>query len=57
MFGLRITKKQGINLITAIDNLLSSPHLDLTEQEIEEYLALQNEIRIHFGFPPFSKKK
>ena len=56
MFGLRITKKQGINLLTAIDNLLSSVD-DLTEQEIEEYLELQNEIRIHFGFPPFAKKK
>ncbi|MAW05269.1 MAG: hypothetical protein CL918_01800 [Deltaproteobacteria bacterium] len=53
--SLDLSKKEGISLLTAIDNLLSTVD-DLNTKEIEEYLQLQNKIRKHHGFPPFGKK-
>lgn len=52
--GLRISKRKGVNLIVAIDNLLSTVD-DLTPEEIECFLETENIIRKHFKLPPFQK--
>ncbi len=48
-----LTKKEGINILTAIDLLLSIEYDDLTQKEIDSYLYTQNVIRKVWRLPPF----
>tara|TARA_Y100000766_G_scaffold272378_1_gene272160 strand:+ start:1249 stop:1425 length:177 start_codon:yes stop_codon:yes gene_type:complete len=49
------TKKESINILTAIDLLFSIEYDDLTQGEIDSYLHTQNVIRETWSLPPFNK--